>query len=42
VLRLPPQVFWNLSLVEWRALCRRRRPALARRELDELMQRYPD
>jgi hypothetical protein len=35
-------VFWSLSLAEWRALLRPRRPALARADLDALMQRYPD
>jgi len=41
-LRLSPQSFWSLSLAEWRALSIPRRPALARGELDALMQRYPD
>ncbi|MDE2182890.1 MAG: phage tail assembly chaperone [Alphaproteobacteria bacterium] len=42
VLRLPPESFWRLSLVEWRALLPPRAPSLARRGLEDLMQRYPD
>jgi uncharacterized phage protein (TIGR02216 family) len=42
VLRLNPQTFWSLSLKEWQAFAAPRRPALARRDLDTLMQRYPD
>jgi uncharacterized phage protein (TIGR02216 family) len=43
VLRLEPGAFWRLSLAEWRAmLAPRRRPALARRDLDRLLQRFPD
>jgi uncharacterized phage protein (TIGR02216 family) len=42
-LHLAPQVFWSLSLPEWRALTTpRRAPALARRDLDLLMQSFPD
>jgi uncharacterized phage protein (TIGR02216 family) len=42
VLRLTPQTFWSLSLKEWQAFATPRRPALARKDLDTLMQRYPD
>jgi uncharacterized phage protein (TIGR02216 family) len=42
VLRLTPRTFWSLSLKEWRAFATPRRPALARNDLDALMQRYPD
>ena len=41
-MRLAPQAFWSLSLAEWRAMVPRPRAPLARRELDDLMQRYPD
>jgi uncharacterized phage protein (TIGR02216 family) len=42
--RLAPEVFWNLSLPEWRALIApaRRAAPLARTEFDDLMSRYPD
>ena len=50
---LAPEIFWNMSLVEWRAALagfgeargvRAHSPAgsLGRRELDALMQRFPD
>jgi len=41
-MRLAPQTFWSLSLAEWRAMAPRPRAALARREMETLMQRYPD
>ena len=41
-MRLSPESFWSLSLAEWRALCPRPPPALARAEFHDLMQRYPD
>jgi uncharacterized phage protein (TIGR02216 family) len=41
-MRLAPQSFWSLSLAEWRAMLPRPRGSFARRELDDLMQRYPD
>jgi uncharacterized phage protein (TIGR02216 family) len=41
-MHLAPQSFWSLSLAEWRAMLPRPRAPLARRELDALMQRYPD
>jgi uncharacterized phage protein (TIGR02216 family) len=41
-LRLSPDAFWRLSLSEWRALLPRRRPALARSDLQQLMQHFPD
>jgi uncharacterized phage protein (TIGR02216 family) len=45
-LRLTPDTFWRLSLREWRALLDGRfgntAPALARNDLQHLMQRYPD
>jgi uncharacterized phage protein (TIGR02216 family) len=41
-MRLPPQTFWSLSLAEWRAMAPRPRAVLARPELENLMQRYPD
>jgi uncharacterized phage protein (TIGR02216 family) len=45
-MRLPPDVFWRMSLVEWRAALagfagRRTRP-LARADLARLMEQYPD
>jgi uncharacterized phage protein (TIGR02216 family) len=46
VLRLTPDIFWALSLVEWRALLDgrfgRSTPALARNDLQQLMRMYPD
>ncbi|MDE2492910.1 MAG: phage tail assembly chaperone [Alphaproteobacteria bacterium] len=45
VFRLAPAAFWSLSLAGWRALLSARRPRgapLARRDLERLMQRYPD
>ena len=41
-MRLAPQAFWSLSLAEWRAMVPRPRSALARGELEDLMQHYPD
>jgi uncharacterized phage protein (TIGR02216 family) len=41
-LKLPPAVFWSLSLAEWRALTAPAVPALRRRELETMMQQYPD
>ena len=49
-MRLTPQSFWAMSLPEWRACIGGYRNAravpaavpLARRELDALMERYPD
>jgi uncharacterized phage protein (TIGR02216 family) len=47
---LSPRDFWAMTLPEWRAAAagfqarvgRRHAPPLARAELDDLMQRYPD
>jgi len=47
---LSPRDFWAMSLAEWRAAAagfqarrgRRHVAPLARAELDDLMQRYPD
>jgi uncharacterized phage protein (TIGR02216 family) len=44
-LKLPPAVFWSLSLREWRALLSPRargETPMRRDEFDDLMQRYPD
>lgn len=41
-LRLSPDVFWRLSLPEWRALFDRASPALGRSDLEILMKLYPD
>jgi len=41
-LRLSPDVFWKLTLPEWRALFDVSAPALARRDLETLMKLYPD
>lgn len=43
-LRLPPDVFWALSLPEWRAMTAPASgaPSLPRRAFHELMARYPD
>jgi hypothetical protein len=42
-LRLPPRVFWALSLPEWRAIAAPpAKPTLSRRAFTQLMQRYPD
>jgi uncharacterized phage protein (TIGR02216 family) len=43
-LRLSPEVFWRLSLPEWRALTTPQRAAapLARAELERMMSQYPD
>jgi uncharacterized phage protein (TIGR02216 family) len=41
-LRLSPAAFWSLSLAEWRALAPSPKASLARTELNDLMQRYPD
>jgi uncharacterized phage protein (TIGR02216 family) len=44
-LRLSPDTFWRMSLVEWRALLDGRfggAPALARNDLQSLMRMYPD
>jgi uncharacterized phage protein (TIGR02216 family) len=43
---LSPAVFWAMSLAEWRAAVEGRfgqaRAPMARRDLDQLMQLYPD
>jgi uncharacterized phage protein (TIGR02216 family) len=43
-LRLAPDMFWRLSLPEWRALTAsaRRTAPLARAEFEDLMSRHPD
>lgn len=42
-LGVPPDVFWRLSLVEWRALTETPpTPALSRADLSALIARYPD
>jgi uncharacterized phage protein (TIGR02216 family) len=45
-LRLSPEAFWALSLVEWRAILAASVPhtaaPLARREFESLMQEFPD
>jgi len=42
-LRLSPQIFWSLSLPEWRALTTPPQPpSLGRREFSRLLQLYPD
>jgi uncharacterized phage protein (TIGR02216 family) len=45
-LRLPPRVFWAMSLVEWRAAVSRLAPRgtepLARAELERMMKEFPD
>jgi uncharacterized phage protein (TIGR02216 family) len=43
-LRLTPQTFWSLSLVEWRALVTppRRVAPLARADFDRLLSQHPD
>jgi uncharacterized phage protein (TIGR02216 family) len=43
-LKLPPDVFWRLSLPEWRAMTAPARAAapLARSEFEKLMTQYPD
>jgi uncharacterized phage protein (TIGR02216 family) len=42
-LRLTPDVFWRLSLPEWRALWDAGgAPALQRSDFENLMRRYPD
>jgi len=43
-MRIPPKIFWAMSLVEWRAaIARPRRPApLARAEFEALMRAHPD
>jgi uncharacterized phage protein (TIGR02216 family) len=46
VLRLSPDIFWRMSLVEWRAVMDGRfgghAPSLARNDLQNLMRIYPD
>jgi len=42
-MRLPPHIFWALSLPEWRALTALpQSPSLPRRAFNALMQRFPD
>lgn len=42
-LGIPPEAFWRLSLVEWRALTEAPpTPVLSRAELTALIARYPD
>lgn len=42
-LGLPPQAFWRLSLVEWRALTETpAAPVPSRADLTALIARYPD
>jgi uncharacterized phage protein (TIGR02216 family) len=45
VLKLPPDAFWRMTPRELAyaiEAVRGRRPVLARKDFDELMQRYPD
>jgi uncharacterized phage protein (TIGR02216 family) len=48
---LAPEIFWNMTLIEWRAALagyaeahglKPRAPALGRSELDRLMEQFPD
>jgi uncharacterized phage protein (TIGR02216 family) len=42
-LAIPPEVFWRLSLAEWRALTEApAAPVLNRAALDALIARFPD
>ena len=43
-MRIPPKIFWAMSLVEWRAANARPRTTapLARAEFEALMQAHPD
>lgn len=45
-MRLPPRIFWALSLPEWRAMLSGLAPRaalpMARADLDRLMQLHPD
>jgi uncharacterized phage protein (TIGR02216 family) len=45
-MRIPPKIFWAMSLVEWRAAIAGTRPRsskpLARGEFEQLMQAFPD
>lgn len=42
-LGVPPEAFWRLSLVEWRALTETPpAPVLSRADLTGLIARYPD
>jgi uncharacterized phage protein (TIGR02216 family) len=42
-LAVPPEAFWRLSLVEWRALTEApAAPVLNRAALDALLARFPD
>ncbi|MEM6626825.1 MAG: phage tail assembly chaperone [Pseudomonadota bacterium] len=42
-LGVPPEAFWRLSLVEWRALARTGdAPALSRVQLERLALQFPD
>ena len=41
--RIPPEAFWRLSLIEWRALTAEgAAPALDRAGFEALTRRYPD
>jgi len=43
-MRIPPKIFWAMSLVEWRAAIARPHAAkpMARNEFDALMRAHPD
>jgi uncharacterized phage protein (TIGR02216 family) len=44
-LRLAPQTFWAMSLIEWRAALSRlpkRAAPLARSDLEQMMKAFPD
>lgn len=43
-MRIPPKIFWAMSLVEWRAAIARpsANAPLARAEFEELMREHPD
>jgi len=45
-LKLSPQDFWNMSVIEWNAAVEgagaKPRAPLARADLDQLMKAYPD
>ncbi len=43
-MRIPPKIFWAMSLVEWRAVNARLHAIapLARAEFEQLMQAHPD
>jgi uncharacterized phage protein (TIGR02216 family) len=43
-MRIPPKIFWAMSLTEWRAAIARPRATapLARAEFEALMREHPD